>query len=537
MTTETAGANLLTGNPAPTEGNDMHAASPSWNRRGFLGLAAGLSLGAVAGCGSGDSPAGSATPSRGGRLRAAFAGGGAKEVLDPHLANLFVEASRAKAMFDKLADLGTDISAQPRLAEKWEPDATLTKWRVTLRQARFHDGKPVRAQDVLASYARVLDPKRAFRAKSSLALIDLPNSRAVDERTVEFALKRPFVEFPNVLAAFGAYIVPEGTEDFSKPVGSGPFSFVSFQPGKSLLLKRNAEYWEGAAHLDELEFVIANEESARVSALLGGQVEYAHDLTPTTARSHAGGDRMTIHRAPNSAVQAFAMKLDRPPFDNRDLREALFLLADRPQLVETTLSGSGQIGNDLFGKGYQYYAADIPQRARDLDKAAYLIRRAGAAGLKVKLDTSAAAAGMVEAATVFADQVKGSGLTIEVAMGNKDSYWSDTLNNGSLSSYRSGAMPIETHIAQRLLHGAGTNVTKWARPEFDALYHKAVSTVDNGARGAVYAEMQRMLHAEGGYLMWGFADWIVGTTRTVHGVSTAPANSLDWARFDKVWLG
>jgi peptide/nickel transport system substrate-binding protein len=510
----------------------------SFNRRGFLGLTTGLSIAALAGCGTTGAPApGASTPRNGGRLRAAFAGGGAKEVLDPHLANLFVEAARSKALFDKLADLGPDVSAQPRLAEKWEPDATLSRWRITLRQASFHNGQPVRAADVLASYARILDPSRAFRAKSSLALIDLANSRAVDDRTVEFVLKRPFVEFPNVLAAFGAYIVPAGTEDYSRPVGSGPFSFVSFQPGKSVLLKRNPGYWDAAPHLDELEFVIANEESARANALLGGQVQYAHDLTPTTARSHIGSDRMAIHRSPNSAVQAFAMKLDRPPFDNRDLREALFLLADRQQLVESVLAGSGQVANDLFGKDYQHYAEEIPQRTRDMDKAKFLIRRAGAEGLTVKLDTSTAAAGMVEAATVFADQVKGSGLTIEVVTGNKDSYWADTLKNGSLSSFRSGAMPIETHIAQRLLTGSGTNVTKWTRPEFDALYDKAVSTVDAQQRDTVYREMQRSLHTEGGYLMWGFADWIVGASPNVGGISTAPANTLDWARFDKVWLG
>ncbi|HVK21880.1 MAG TPA: ABC transporter substrate-binding protein [Actinokineospora sp.] len=506
------------------------------SRRGFLGLA-GLSVVTLAACSTSPAAPAAATPKSGGRLRAAFAGGGAKEVLDPHLANLFNEAARAKAVYDKLADLGADVAAQPRLAEKWEPNADLTRWRITLRQAVFHDGKPVRAQDVLSSYARILDPGKAFRAKASLSLIDLANSRAVDDRTVEFALKRPYVEFPNALAAFGAYIVPEDTQDFTRPVGSGPFRFVSFEPGKSVLLKKNSDYWEGAPYLDELEFIIANEESARTNALLGGQVEYAHDLTPTTARSHASGGKVTIHRSPNSAVQGFAMKLDRAPFDNRDLREALFLLADRPQLVESTLAGSGQVANDLFGKGYQFYAGDIPQRERDLDKAKALIKKAGAEGLTIKLDTSTAAAGMVEAATIFADQAKGSGLTIEVVTGNKDTYWADTLKNGSLSSFRSGAMPIESHIAQRLLTTSTTNTTKWTRPEFDALYQKAVSTSDTQARAAVYGEMQRSLHADGGYLLWGFADWIVGTSPKVGGVATAPANTLDWARFDKVWLG
>ncbi|EWC60536.1 putative peptide ABC transporter peptide-binding protein,putative [Actinokineospora spheciospongiae] len=508
------------------------------DRRLFLGLTAGASLAALTGCGSSDAGPGGAAgePRRGGRLRAAFAGGGAKEVLDPHLANLFVEAARSKALYDKLADLGDDAAPVPRLAERWEPSADLTRWRITLRKAVFHDGKPVRPQDVLASYARIMDPKRAFRAKASLSLIDLANSRAVDDRTVEFALTRPFAEFPNALASFSAYIIPESTEDFTKPVGSGPFRFGTFTPGRSTLLTRNAEYWENPPHLDELEFVLANEESARINALLGGQVEYAHDLSPVTARSHEGRG-LSIVRAPNSGMQAFAMKVDRPPFDNRDLREAMFLLTDRQQLVDSTLSGAGQVGNDLFGKGFKHYAEDIPQRTRDLDRAKWLVDRAGARGLAVRLDTSTAATGFVEAATVFAEQARAAGLDVQVAVGDKDTYWANSLKNGSLTSFRSGAMPIETHISGRLLSSSTTNTTKWTRPEFDALYDKAVSTTDESARAAAYGEMQRVLHAEGGYLIWGQADWIVGTSAKVGGVRTAPANTLDWARFDTVWLG
>lgn len=500
------------------------------SRRGLLGL--GLAAGAalLTGCGT-SSPS---SASSGGRLRAAFAGGGATETLDPHLANLFNEAARAKAMFDKLADLGSDVSPQPRLAERWEPSSDLRTWRIHLREAVFHDGRAVRAADVLASYARILDPAKTFRARSSLALIDLPNSRAVDERTVEFALKRPFAEFPNVLAAFGTYVIPEGHTDFAEPVGSGPFSFASWKPGRSVLLRRNAEYWDGAPFIDELEFLIANEETARMNALLGGQVEYAHDLSPATARQYAS--RATFVKSPNSAMQAFAMKVDRPPFDDRDLREAMFLLTDRQGLVDTVLPGAGQVGNDLFGRGYEHYAAEIPQRGHDLDRARALIRKAGAEGLAVELTTAPVAAGFVEAATVFAGQLRAAGLKAEIRTGDKDTYWSDILTKGTLASFRSGAMPIETHIAQRLLTSSTTNATGWRRPEFDALYEKAVSAPRAADREGAYLEMQRTLHAEGGLLVWGFADWIVATSPRVQGVSAAPANTMDWARFDKVKL-
>ncbi|WP_246053032.1 ABC transporter substrate-binding protein [Actinocorallia herbida] len=502
----------------------------SFSRRHVLGL--GMAAGAALLTGCGGPP--SSSSRSGGRLRAVFAGGGATETLDPHLANLFNEAARTKAMFDKLADLGPDIAPVPRLAESWEPNADFTIWRIRLREAAFHNGKAVTSADVLASYARILDPNATYRAKSSLALIDLKASRASDDRTVEFALTKPFAEFPNVLAAFGTHIIPEGHTDFTEPVGSGPFSFVSWKPGSSVLLKANPAYWDGAPRIAELEILIANEETARMNALLGGQAEYAHDLSPALARQHE--NRAAFVKSPNSAMQAFAMKVDRPPFNNEDLREAMFLLTDRQQLVDTVMPGAGQIGNDLFGKGYQHYAADIPQRELDLDRAKSLIAKAGAVGTTIELTTAPVAAGFVEAATVFAEQIRAAGLKAEIKTANKDTYWADILTKGSLASFRSGAMPIETHISQRLLTNSTTNATHWKRPEFDALYDKAVSSSKAADRDAAYLDMQRMLHAEGGLLVWGFADWIVATADNVKGVVSAPANSLDWARFDKVEL-
>ncbi|WP_415949658.1 ABC transporter substrate-binding protein [Streptomyces sp. KLOTTS4A1] len=519
---------------------------PGLHRRGFLALtggAAGLGALSLTGC-TGNAPAADPAgkagerPKRGGRLRAAFAGGGASETLDPHRANLFSDAARAKALFDKLADHGHDLSAVPRLASGWEPNARLDRWKVTLRQAAFHNGEPVTADDVLYSYRRITDPKKAFRAKASLEPIDLEASRALDARTIEFVLRRPYAEFPNVLAAFGAYIVPRGEQDFDhKPVGSGPFRFVSFTPGTSAVFKRNDDYWGGAPYLDELQFLVANEESARGNALLGGQVEYAHELGPTTARAHEGRGRIEIVRLRKSAMQGFAMKTDRAPFDDKRVREAFFLIADRQELVDGALSGAGEIGNDLFGKGYEYYAESLPQRAQDLDRARELLKQAGTENLKVTLDTSPVASGFTEAAAIFRDQAAKAGVTVEIRTGSKDSYWKDILDSGTIASYRSGAMPIEAHIAQRLLTDSTTNATKWQHKDFDALYQQAQSTRDKAERTAVYGRMQRRLHSEGGFLIWGFADWILGTARNVRGVrSDAPANSLDWARFDEVWL-
>lgn len=513
--------------------------SSSLSRRGFLGLAsAGAAVAVLPGCAGGSGSSSTATggaPRSGGQLRAVFSGGGAAEVLDPHQSNLYVEIARAKAMFDKLADYGSDMSPQPRLAEKWEPSADLRTWRITLRQATFHDGQPVRPADVLASFARIVEPGSTRRAKSALSVIDLANSRAIGDRMVEFRLKRPYGEFPNALATLGTYIVPAGKPNLAKPIGSGPFRFRSFEPGRSFVAERNSDYWDGAPYLDELHLVISNDEAARVNALLGQQVEYAHDLTPTSARTHE--KTVQIHRLPLSNFHGLAMKIDRPPFNQPELRQALFHLVDREELIRSVLHGSGELGNDLYGKNYQYYASGLAQRGRDLDRAKSLLKQAGAEGLTIDFDTSDASTGLKEAALAISDQARAAGLNLKVKVGNKDTYWTDISKNGVLASYRSGAMPLESHISQRLLTTSTTNNTQWRRPDFDKLYYDAQATRDEKQRADLYLRMQEQLFNEGGFLWWGVSDWIVGSAPSVRGIDDkAPANTLNWARFDKVWL-
>lgn len=511
--------------------------SSSLSRRGFLGLAsAGAAVAVLPGCAEapGTASAGG-SPRSGGRLRAAFSGGGAAEVLDPHRSNLYVEIARAKAMYDKLADYGSDMSPQPRLAEKWEPSADLRTWRITLRQATFHDGRPVRPADVLASFARIVEPGSTRRAKSALSVIDLAASRVVDNRTIEFRLQRPYGEFPNALATLGAYIVPAGTPDLAKPIGSGPFRFRSFEPGRSFVAERNPDYWDGAPHLDELHLLISNDEAARVNALLGRQVEYAHDLTPTSARTHER--TVQVHRLPLSNFHGLAMKIDRPPFNRPELRQAMFHLVDREELIRSVLHGSGELGNDLYGKNYQYYAAGLAQRGPDPGRARSLLKQAGAEGLTIDFDTSDASTGLKEAALAISDQARAIGLNLNVKLGNKDTYWADIAKNGVLAGYRSGAMPLESHISQRLLTTSTTNNTQWRRPEFDKLYYDAQSTTDETKRAELYLRMQQQLFDEGGFVWWGVSDWIVASAPNLRGLDDkAPANTLNWARFDKVWL-
>ncbi len=507
------------------------------NRRGFLGLAGGLGLAAVAGCGSDGGSGSAAQPKTGGRLRAVYAGGGAKEVLDPHVQSLFVDIARHKAIYEKLVELGPDLKPLPRLAEKWEPDAQAATWRFTLRDATFHDGQKLTSEDVLYSLARIADPTAPERvAQSSLASLDLKRCKAIDKQTVELVLTAPNAEFPALLAGIGTQIVRDGFKDPTKPIGTGAFKYVSFEAGRSMVASRYDDYWDGAARLEELHILSADAE-ARANALQGGQAEYANDMTATFARTAEAGRTAKIVAAKGSTTQAFVMKVDQAPFDNPDVRLAFKLLADRQRLVDVVLAGRGVVGNDLFGKGFQYYPTDLPQRERNLEEAKALLKKAGLQNKEVEFLSADASAGFVEAATLFAEQVNEAGVVkLKVHTGSAQTYAKDLLTQGAIGSHRSGAMPIPQYITDRLLSKSPFNVTHWREPEFDSAFASAQVVTDEAARAAKYGELQKTLRDDGGIIAWGHPDYLVAVSAKVQGVEAAPPNTLDQGRFDKVWL-
>ncbi|WP_263171776.1 ABC transporter substrate-binding protein [Streptomyces sp. SCSIO ZS0520] len=505
-------------------------------RRGFLRLATATGAALLTSCAADGGGEGGGPPRRGGTLRAAFPGFGAKETMDPHAQRQFVDMARHKAVFDKLVDLDADLRPVPRLARSWEPDAEARVWRFTLREAVFHDGHRLEAEDVLYSLARILDPKAPDHlARPSLALIDLRRSRAIGTRTVELVLKAPGAELPSLLATTGTPVVRRGYRDPRKPVGTGPFRFRSFTAGRSFTAVRFDDHWDGAPYLDEIRIHSAATE-ARGSAVQAGEVDYAHEMTPTFARVVDGNPRVRIVSAPSSSAEGIALKTDRPPFDDPDAAMALKLLADRERLVEVVLGGRGGLGNDMYGKGFTYYPQGVPQRERDVDEARRLLRRTGLLNKKIDFYTSTAADGFVDAAHLFAQQAGEAGLRVEVRSGPPESYFTDMLTKGTLGSHRCGAMPIPTYLSQRLLRDSPQNATAWRHEDFDADFAAAQAVVDERDRGARYGRLQRTVRERGGLLLWGHPDWLNAVSHRLHGVRAAPPNTVDWARFDKVWL-
>jgi peptide/nickel transport system substrate-binding protein len=258
--------------------------------------------------------------------------------------------------------------------------------------ARFHDGAPVTAADAEFSLATILDP--AFNSPIASSVRDVLKSyRAVDDRTFEMVSVEPIASFlydappPVMPKHVWAEVAPADWpsdpgstgEDPARVVGSGPFRFVEWIQGEHTTLARNDDYWDRALgrvpYLDEIVFRVLPDVPTTVLALKAGDVDVA-DLPPEEIDQLATADGLAVVRYEGLNFVFYAYQLDpgeTPLFQDRAVREALFVALDRHAIVDQILAGEGEVASGTHAPLSPAYAPDEfepyaydPGRARDL---------------------------------------------------------------------------------------------------------------------------------------------------------------------------
>ncbi len=544
--------------------SDDHSTDPSseprlTRRRLLQGAAAGLALGSsglLAACGGGGEtssapPAGStggaapaastaaaAGPTRGGRLRVGMVGGGASETLDPNLAVSSVDTARTLTIFDLLVSMDPDLTPRMELAESMEPNADASEWTIKLRSGvTWHDGKPFTADDVIYTLRRIGGPKSTSGGVPAIRPVDLDNLKKVDDLTLQVPLKFPIGDLASSLVFYPLVMVQDGATDFSKPAGTGPFMVDTFKPGEGSLFKRNPNYWkEGKPYLDELEMQSIPDAQARYNAVLTGQVDGIEQLSFAQAKEQKSKGEIQVLEGDGPQIVPMLMAADLKPFTDNRVRQAFRLMADRQALLDGAQLGFGQVGNDLQGQGMKWYNDSLPQRAQDVEQAKSLLKAAGAEGLEVTLYSSTLAAGMVESATIFAEQAKQAGVKVTVDNGPADTYYTDKYLKVSFGQTNWPPIPIPLFITESLTKDAFYNETHWHRPDFDKLVQEALGELDEAKAKDKWFEVQKILYDEGGYLIWASTPWLDGLAKNVNGL--VPSKFFPWGNWDfgGVWL-
>ena len=511
------------------------------DRRGFLkgGLSAGVAL--AGGAGLVDrfgfpmvSAAWASEPKRGGMLIHGIQGGSAGDSLDPFNVLSAADYARYSGLYETLWTASSQYTIDPWLIESGEPNATLDEWTLRLKKGiLFHHGKEMTAADVIYSAQRLLTPATGGIYSGLMAMLDMAESKALDTYTVRFKLKTGLICFPEA-CSLALPILPADF-DLAHPVGTGPFKLESFVPGQQSVMMRHENYWrDGRPYADGITHIDFNDETARINALQGGQINMADFVSFPLIRVLEADTNLRINRSETVSFIPLNMRMDQKPYDDVRVRQAMKLLMDRDALVKGAYLGEGRIANDLYAPLDPLFNADLPQREHDPDKAKFLLKEAGYEGLQIELTTSDLGSGVLSSSELFAAQAKAAGVEVTLNKLDPAAFYGDQYGQWGFSPNLQPPYNYFVTLMQADGPNSTLNLSHFADDEFTGLYQKAIAEPDDVQRTSMAHRMQEIQYEKGGTLIWGFQN-SVDFTRGVGGVSP-DVSGFSTYRSGDLWL-
>ena len=432
-------------------------------------------------------------------------------------------------VMNRLVRHGLDGKPTPDLAVDWSSNEDATEWVFKLREGvRFHDGTDFDAEDVLYSLGRVQDPELDSPARSTIKMVE--TIEAVDPMTVKMTLSAPYADLPLQLMDYRLRMIPSGSGDTiaTTGVGTGPFRVESFTADGTSVLTANVDYWEGAPRIARIEIIAVPDAQARLQALLGGQIDVLRRITSQQKVMLESSDKYDVQEIPSGNWRAIVFRTDTPPFDDPRVRKALRMVADRGEMVDLVLGGSGTVSCDHPVAANDQYRADIdcPQ---DIEGAKALLAEAGHAdGIEFDVHVSSLEPTWSLLVQVYQQQAEKAGITANIVQVPADGYWSDVWRKKPISMTRWGQRPADQILHEAYISGAPWNETYQASEAFDKLLGSARRELDFDARRGLYVQAQEWLWENGGALIPYHVTEIVGLTARVKDLDAAINDAVRW---------
>ncbi|MEE2059507.1 ABC transporter substrate-binding protein [Rhodococcus artemisiae] len=354
-------------------------------RRSMLGAIALSFAGvlAVAGCTSAvdqaATEAGSAEVTEGGVLRIGDAG-------DLTPASLYsgamAQATLTGLVYDTLISYPPEgLEPEPALAQSWEISPDGRSVTLTLRpDVTFHDGRPFTSTDVEFSLRTYADPMRAGQLASTAGLITEYDTS--DPHALTLTLSQPASNILDLLD-----IVPiidensmAGFDAGSGYIGTGAFRFVEWKPGTSMTFEANEDYWDGAPHLDGVEYLVIPDAQTRVSQLRSGQLDLLLAIAPRDAEQLESDTRyQLVDQVGVERNWYIGANVQAPGINDVRVRQAIAYAVDNDRILADVYQGYGTVGSLPWPDYSPAYDADLNDTyAQDVDKAKALVAEVGA---------------------------------------------------------------------------------------------------------------------------------------------------------------
>ncbi|MFC3181111.1 ABC transporter substrate-binding protein [Cypionkella sinensis] len=425
-----------------------------------------------------------------------------------------------------------DLSAVPLLAESWAPNDDGTVWTFKLRQnVKFHNGKVMTADDVVATFDRLSDPAVGSNALSALSgILSKGGTRKVDDYTVAFHLDAANGNFPYAVSTdnYNAVIVPaEMPEDFEATmIGTGPFKLEKYTSKVGASFVRNPDYWGAAALPDRIEITFYDDYQPQILALQAGEIDLIQQVPVLQSMGLLADPNFSILSTRSSAHHQVHMRTDAEPFKDKRVRRAIALCLDRPKFVQGLLRGQAQIGNDSpFMPAYPSTDTSVAQREMNIAEAKDLMEAAGMAdGFKTTLTTEKYLE-IPDYAVLIQNAVKEIGGDIALNIMDQGAYYGDAVPGKSpwldsemgITDY--GHRGVPNVFLQAPLTSTGTwNSAHFANSDYDTLVRGYVAALDLEAQRAAAGKIQNLLLDETPVIFSYFYDFLTVTKAGATGV-------------------
>ena len=315
--------------------------------------------------------------------------------LDPHQTTDNISGALVNEIYSGLVTLDLDLNVVPDLAETIDVSADGRTYTFNLRtDAKFHDGKPVTAQDVKWSLERVTNPDTqapvaeqylgdivGVSEKLNSSVTNIEGVLVVDDRTLEITIDAPKAYFLSKLTYPTAFVLDQdnvagsGNDWLRQPNGTGPFKLAEYEVGEILRLERNDNYHLKPAYLDEIELILSGGtamlmyENNEIHLTGVGIADLERLLDPSEPLN------AQLQKAPTSfSVSYIGLNVDQPPLDDPKLRQALNFSINREAIATQVLSNLRTPANGIIPPGFPSYNTDLRSYNFDPEKAKQLLQ-------------------------------------------------------------------------------------------------------------------------------------------------------------------
>ena len=290
--------------------------------------------------------------------------------LDPRLMRDTTAYRVVNLLYDGLVALDASLNPTPALAHHWDhPDDTT--WIFYLRDdARFHDGTPVTAHDVVYTFETILDP--SFGAPLRSLYAPITKIEATDEHTVIFTLSAAYAP---LLTYLELGIVPRGQEAIT---GNGPYRLSLWDRGAKIVLVAHDDYWGGAPSIPRLELLVVPDNTARAQAFEAGDLDLIQSpLAPNDIRRLSEDPRFESFTSDAPAITYLNFNTASAPLDDPSLRKALSMLVNQETILAAIYEGTDRGASSILLPSSWSFSNDVRQPPHDADAAAELLDELG----------------------------------------------------------------------------------------------------------------------------------------------------------------